>query len=444
MSTPVAPGGLRKSLGPVMIWGLGVGYVISGEYFGWNLGLAEGGPYGMLVATIIVSIMYLAFVLSYAELCCALPRAGGAFVYADRGLGSHWGFVAGVAQLVEFLFAPPAIAFAIGAYFQNYNLSWPPEAVAVTAFVIFTAVNIRGVTFSAIFELTVTVLAVLELLVFAGITLPEFSWKAFSTNPLPKGWGGVLPALPFAIWFYLAIEGVANVAEEARDPGRDIPRSFLAAMFTLLFLALLTFFSAVGVAGWEAVVYDPQSGASSDSPLPLALSRVVGEGHALFHLLVTVGLLGLVASFHGIILVAGRAVFEFGRVGYLPAVLGRTWQRHQTPAPGLVFVMLVGFVALATGKTGDIITLAVFGALTLYILSMASLFALRRSEPELARPYRAPGYPFVPALALVLALGCLGALVYYNLAMFGVFAAIVGGSYLAFLLLKPAEARPEG
>ena len=82
------------------------------------------------------------------------------------------------------------------------------------------------------------------------------------------------------------------------------------------------------------------------------------------------------------------------------------------------------FVALATGKTGDIITLAVFGALCLYIFSMASLFVLRRREPELERPYRAPLYPWLPGIALVLAFGCLGAVAYYNRQMFGVFVGI--------------------
>jgi len=405
---------LDRSLGPVMIWGLGVGYVISGEYFGWNLGLREGGPYGMLVATALVSVMYLAFVLSYAELSCAMPRAGGAFVYADRAFGRTVGFGAGVVQLIEFLFAPPAIAFAIGAYFHNFAPGVPAEAIAVAAFVLFTGINIRGVKLSASFELVVTVLAVVELLIFAGVTLPHFDIEAFSTNPLPNGWMGVFPALPFAIWFYLAIEGVANVAEEARDPARDIPRSFIAAMATLLVLALLTFFSAVGVAGWEAVVVDPVTGQDSDKPLPLALALVVGDNHVLYHLLIVVGLFGLVASFHGIILVAGRAVLEFGRVGYLPRLLGRTHLRWHTPAPALVASMVVGLVALATGRTAEIITLAAFGALGLYVVSMLSLFQLRRRAPELERPYRVPLYPLVPALALIIATGCLVAMVVYN------------------------------
>ena len=123
---------LKKTLGPLTIWGLGVGYVISGEYFGWNLGLPYGGPLGMLVATLLVTVMYIAFVLSYAEVACAIPRAGGAFVYADRAFGTTVGFIAGVAQLIEFVFAPPAIAFAIGAYLQNYFPMFPVWAFAVT------------------------------------------------------------------------------------------------------------------------------------------------------------------------------------------------------------------------------------------------------------------------------------------------------------------------
>src|SRR5476649_2267583 len=108
-----------------MIWGLGVGYVISGMYFGWNLGLPEGGPYGMLLATAAVTVLYIAFVLGYAELACALPRAGGVFVYASRAFGPHVGFVAGVAQITEFSLAAPAIAFAMGSYINQAAPSVP-------------------------------------------------------------------------------------------------------------------------------------------------------------------------------------------------------------------------------------------------------------------------------------------------------------------------------
>ena len=74
---------LKRTLGPLMLWGLGVGYVISGMYFGWNLGLEKGGTLGLAVATIFIIVMYLTFTFSYTELACAIPKAGGAFDYAS-------------------------------------------------------------------------------------------------------------------------------------------------------------------------------------------------------------------------------------------------------------------------------------------------------------------------------------------------------------------------
>jgi len=423
---------LAKSLSPLMIWGLGVGYVISGEYFGWNLGLQYGGPYGMLVATLIVTVMYVSFVLSYAELACAVPKAGGAFVYAQRAFGPKVGLLAGTAQWIEFVFAPPAIAFAIGSYFSNFYADSSPLALAFASYLIFTSLNMWGVKQSAIFELAITVLAVGELLIFAGVTAPAFEWSTFSMNPLPNGWLGVLPALPFAIWFYLAIEGVANIAEEAKNPQRDISRGFLYAIGTLVVLALLVFFTSVGVAGWEKIVFDPVTGEPSDSPLPLALGILLGTDHPLFHLLITVGLFGLIASFHGILLVAGRATFEFGRAGYFPKVLGDVHPKRQTPVKALLFNLCIGSIALLTGKTGDIITLSVFGALVLYVVSMLSLLKLRATEPGLERPYKAPGFPYIPYLALGLALGSFVAVFYYNLMIGCIFIGIVTLAYLYF------------
>ena len=122
---------LKKDLGPFMLWGLGVGYVISGMYFGWNLGLPLGGTWGMLAATVVITVLYVTFILSYAELAAAIPKAGGAFDFGLRALGPTGGFVLGIAQLVEFLFAPPAIAAAIGAYFNLFFPALSPRLIAI-------------------------------------------------------------------------------------------------------------------------------------------------------------------------------------------------------------------------------------------------------------------------------------------------------------------------
>ncbi len=439
----IAAPALKRSLGPLLLWGLGVGYVISGMYFGWNLGLVEAGPYGMLAATTLVTIMYVCFVLGYAELACAIPRAGGAFVYAHRALGPNLGFLAGWAQVIEFVLAPPAIAAAIGAYLGLFLPTVPPLAIALAAYVLFTLINMWGVKQSAIFELAVTVVAVGELLLFAGVAGSAFTWSSFATDPLPNGWAGAFAAIPFAVWFYLAIEGVANVAEEAQDPQRNLARGFLWSMGTLVVLAVLVLFTATGVAGWRAAVYAPGSSTPSDSPLPLVMREVVGGDHLLYRLLVGVGLAGLVASFHGIILVAGRAVLELGRVGFAPQRLGLVHEKLRTPVLALAANLVLGAIALATGKTADIITLSVFGALTLYVLATVSLFRLRASAKDLPRPFRTPGYPVVPAVALGLSLICLASLIVASPRLFALYAGLLGVGFLYFRLAVPRSVREQ-
>ena len=420
---------LKRALGPVMLWGLGVGYVISGMYFGWNLGLPLGGTWGMLAAIVVATILYVTFIFGYTELACAIPRAGGAFDFGLRAFGPAGGLVLGVAQLVEFLFAPPAIAAAIGAYFNLFFPSASPAAIAIVAYVVFTALNIWGVKQAAAFELFITIAAVGELLLFMGVTAPHFHAANLARGGLPHGWAGAFACLPFAVWMYLGIEGVANVAEEARDPRRDISRGFGWAMATLVVLALGVFVTSVGVAGWPAVVYPTPGAAPSDSPLPLALGQVVGGKGAMFHLLVTVGLFGLVASFHGIVLAAGRAALELGRTGYAPAFVGRVSPRTGTPAVALLINAVIGIAAILSSRTDDLIVLSGFGALTLYALSTVALFRLRRREPTLPRPFRAVGYPWFPAIALVLALVSLGAMAWTNHAVALVYAAILAGAW---------------
>jgi len=415
-----------------MLWGLGVGYVISGMYFGWNLGLAEGGTAGLAIATAGVIVLYITFTFSYTELACAIPRAGGVFDYATRGLSRDWGFIAGVAQLIEFLFAPPAIAAAIGAYFHIFLPQVSVTTIAIAAYFIFTALNILGVKAAAGFELVVTVLAVFELLLFSGVCFPHFSWKNVELNAFPNGWRGVWAAVPFAVWFFLGLEGVANVAEETVRPQRNVLIGFGSALATLIVLCVLVFLSSVGVAGWEAIVYPSPGAAASDSPLPLALSKITGTGGWVYHLLITIGLMGLVASFHGIILAASRATLEFGRVRYLPSGLGRVDSRRKTPVNALVVNMVIGIIALLTGRTGEIITISCFGALTLYVLSMVTILALRKKEPDLERPFRVPFYPVFPVVALVIGVVCLVAMITLNIKLSVIYFLLLALSYIWF------------
>ncbi|HUQ65524.1 MAG TPA: ethanolamine permease [Flavitalea sp.] len=431
---------LKRTLGPLMLWGLGVGYVISGMYFGWNLGLPQGGTGGLAIATGFIILLYITFTFSYTELACAIPKAGGVFDYATRAMGKNIGFIAGIAQIIEFVFAPPAIAAAIGAYFHIFLPQFSVTSIAINAYFIFTALNIYGVRAAALFELIITFFAVFELLLFAGITLPHFHFNNLRQNAFPNGITGIWASIPFAIWFFLGLEGVANVAEETINPQKNVLKGFGSALITLVVLCILTFISSIGVAGWQAIVFPSAGSEPSDSPLPLALSHITGATGWMYHLLVTIGLMGLIASFHGIILAAGRATFEFGRIRYIPQLFGRVHPSFKTPANALLINMIAGIIALLTGKTGDIIIMACFGALSLYIISMVSVLVLRKKEPHLSRPFKTPFYPYTPIIALVVASIALIAMITLYVTLALVFFAIIALTYTGFqLYYKPSS-----
>jgi len=437
--TPGAAGPvLKKALTPLHLWAIAVGLVISGEYFGWNYGWAAAGPVGFLVATLLVTVLYVTFIFSFTELTTAIPQAGGPFAYAHRAFGPLGGFVAGYATLVEFLFAPPAIAFALGSYVHFLYPAVPVLYTALGAYLVFTLINLLGIRESANFSLVVTVLAVAELLLFMGLVAPHFKAANFLAHPVPLSAPGIFAALPFAIWFYLAIEGVAMVAEEVAEPRRTIPKGYGYGLLTLVLLALGVMVLTGGLGDWRRL-------SRIDYPLPEALGIVLGPGSGWTKFFAGIGLFGLVASFHGTIIGYSRQVFALARGGYLPAFLARLNGR-QTPHWALVAGGTVGGLALLTGTTDQVIILSVLGALVMYVMSLLSLFALRRREPELARPFAVPGYPLVPLVALTLSVVSLGALVYYNPMPSGIFLAGLLGLLAVYLLLgkhrEPPEERP--
>lgn len=407
---------LRRVLTIPQLWGIAVGLVISGEYFGWNYGWAVAGTLGFAAATALVTVFYITFIFSYTELTTAIPDAGGPFAYAYRAFGPMGGFLAGFATLVDFLLAPPAIAAALGAYAHFLNPALSPLWVGAISYAVFVSINLLGVRDSANFSLFVTILAVAELLVFMVLVAPAFRVENVVAHTESFGWSGVFAALPFAIWFYLAIEGAAMVAEEVENPRRTIPRAYLLSIGTLVLLAVGTMLLCAGAGDWRRL-------ANIDHPLPETLAMVLGRGHVWTNLFASIGLFGLVASFHCNTLGYSRQLYVLARNGYLPAFLGQLNERFRTPHWASIVGGLIGLIALFSGTTDQIILLSVLGALVMYVMSLLSLFALRR-EPHLERPFRTPFYPVFPAVSLLLALICLVAVVYFNPLLSGLFVGL--------------------
>lgn len=398
---------LKKAIRPIHLWAIAVGLVISGEYFGWNYGWGVAGTVGFLIATFIITLLYITFVFSFTELTTSIPQAGGPFAYAGRALGPLGALVAGYATLIEFLLATPAIAVALGNYLHFLHPGLPVLWTAIGSYIIFTLINLLGIKESALFTLVVTLLAVGELLIYLGIVAPSFKAENFMHNSMPFGWGGVFAALPFAMWLYVCIEGVAMVAEEVKDPSRSIPKGYISGILTLMLLAIGVMVFTGGITDWQRLT-------AIDYPLPESIGIVLGKNNSITKLFAGIGLFGLIASFHSIIISYSRQLFALARSGYLPGFLAALSPKYQTPHWSLIVGGALGVIAVCLGKTDQLVILSVLGAAVMYIMSMISLFILRRKEPTLNRPFKVPFYPWFPAIALALSLLALFAIVWYN------------------------------
>ena len=395
----------KGAAGWVLLAGLGVAYVISGEFAGWNFGLAEGGWGGLLIATILMALMYTAMVYSLAELSAAIPVAGAGYGFARRAMGVWGGFLTGTAIVIEYAIAPAAIVAFIGAYVESL-IGFGGPLVYLIFYAIFIGMFLYGTGEALRLMFIITAVAVAAIVVFVVGMIPNFDLaNMFNIAPtnaagassfLPFGYLGIWAALPYAIWFFLGIEGLPLAAEETRDPTRDMPRGLIVAMFALLlFAALILLFGPAG--GGSAEIQ------KSGAPLTDAIAspNAYGGKNALFTIINVVGIAGLIASFYSLIYAYSRQIFALSRAGYIPRWLSVTSRRH-APWVALIVPGVIGFLLALSGQGDLLILISVFGATISYVLMMLAHIILRYKEPDLERPYKTPGGVFTSGIALVL------------------------------------------
>lgn len=394
----------QGAVGWVLLVGLGVAYVISGDFAGWNFGLAQGGWGGMFIATVVVALMYLCMCLSMSEMATMLPTAGGGYSFARAAFGPLGGYLTGTAILIEYAIAPAAIAVFIGAYCESlFGIGgW---FIYLLCYLIFMGLHLKGAGEALKIMFVITAIASVALAVFIFAMIPHFnSDNLFNIAPsqnvgastfLPFGYVGIWAAVPYAIWFFLAVEGVPLAAEEAKDPAKSLPRGLIGAMLILAAFALLILFLGAGAAGADALK-------ASGAPLVDALVAVYGQNTWLASFVNFVGLAGLIASFFSIIYAYSRQIFALSRAGYLPKNLSLT-NKNKAPFLAIIIPGIIGFLLSLTGEGDLLILMAVFGATISYVLMMLSHIKLRLSRPDLKRPYKTPGGIITSGIALVLA-----------------------------------------
>lgn len=253
--------------------------------------------------------------------------------------------------MVEYVVTPAVIVAGISAY-ADIIVDLPNWIWWLGFYAVFVAINAWGTELTFKVALVIAGLSVLVLLVmYIGVlvtgsfdvdlltNVPANAERTGSSSFLPEGFYGIWAALPFAIWFFLAIEQLPLAAEESHDVTRDMPKALVVGMVTLTVLALLTLVLNTGVGGGALEV------GNVAEPLNVAFIAIFGEGTGA-KLLAAIALVGLIASFHSIIYAYGRVLFAASRSGYIPREISKVSSR-KTPARALVLGAVGGWVGFA-------------------------------------------------------------------------------------------------
>ncbi|EJA7357556.1 MULTISPECIES: ethanolamine permease [Vibrio] len=392
----------RGTAGWILLAGLGVSYVISGDFAGWNFGIAQAGWGGFLIAAIAMAVMYFTLVLSLAEMSAAIPAAGGGYSFARQAMGPTGGFFTGLSVLIEYALAPAAIVIFIGSA-VNELVGIDGPVVYALFYAVFIAIHMAGVGEALKVMMVISGLAVLAILITAAVLIGHFDVNnlfdiapatAQATEILPFGWYGVWAALPFAMWLFLAVEGVPLAAEEAKNPAKDVPKGIIGAMLFLLLTATLVVVLLAGAVGSKVI---------GDSAVPLVDALKLTGNSTVAMAVNLLGLAGLIASFFSIIYGYSRLVFALSRAGYLPQTLSLTSDK-KVPSRALLVPGVFGFLVSLMGEGDLILAMAVVGATVSYALMSLSHILLRIKQPELTRPYKTPGGIITSSISLVLSL----------------------------------------
>lgn len=427
--------GTRRA--PELIRGLNVWHatsIVAGTIIGSGIFLV---PAEMMQAVGSAGLVYLAWIvggllsffgaLTYAELGAVRPFAGGEYVYVRDAYGPLPGFLYGwtwfliakpasiatvTAGLVRVLgtflvfgFLPRTL-FAIHFTSSRVLVVNYGHLVAIAAAVLITALNYVGVRKAGNFQFAFTVLKVVMIVGIAVVALGASSgtWSNFGTSFVGAkgGMAGFMAALVAALWAYDGWNDLNMVSEEIQRPEKTIPFALIAGvgLVAVLYMGMNAGIQRALPATAIAHAAVPAAAASE-----AALGRIGIS-------LVSIGMIvSMLATLNGTVMSGGRVPFAVARDGYLFKALGEVHPKFHTPALALVIQAAVAIVLIVVGGAfRELFSLAIFAEWLFYVVAASTIFVFRKREPDVTRPYKTMGYPFVPAFFIATA----AVLLYYT------------------------------
>jgi APA family basic amino acid/polyamine antiporter len=400
---------LAKTMGPFTLTALGVGAIIgTGIFVVIGQGADIAGP-GVILSFVLAAITCAFSALSYAELASAVPVSGSAYTFSYATLGEIVAFIIGWDLILEYGVSVGAVAVGWGGNVNEFLkatfdfelpktiTAGPAEGgvVNLTAAVIVLAVTAllaQGTRESARANAVMVVIKIVILIFFIVVALTNFS--AGNLTPFtPKGIGGVASAASIIFFAYIGFDAVSTASEETKNPGRDLPIAIIGSLIISTVLYVLVAFSAFGVAPAKDL-------AGSDAPLAEALRT--GAGIPWAGAILSLGALIAITSVVLVIMYGQvRIFFAMCRDGLLPRQFAKVNPRTGTPFNlTIVFGVLIAILA-ALVPLGVIVEMANIGTLFAFVLVNIGVIVLRRTRPDMERPFRVPFAPVLPIIGII-------------------------------------------
>ena len=381
-----------------------VGIIIGSGIFQTPPEIAKqlGSPALILCLWVVGGILSLFGAFVYAELAAMFPRSGGIYVYLNEGLGSRVAFTFGWTYLLLLKpFAAAAVSITLADHVnQLFGTSWSTPAIAGVTIVVLTCVNVVSVKGSSIVAIVLTSLKMLALaaIVALGLFLAKGGSSNFAAVPTGKPtWMAVAPAMCMILWTYDGWADVSAISGEVNEPGRQLPRILLMGVS-----ATIVLYVAVNAVYFAVVPIQEMAGLKTVAPL--VMERLLGGNSAkVVTAMIVISTLG---AGHAAILTGARVTFAQARDGLLFRFLGHVHPKHQTPDVSLWIQAVLAIAAiLYLGKFNDLSEGFVFVFWIFHGLIAASVMILRSRRPDVERPYKCWGYPWVPIVFIVICVG---------------------------------------
>ena len=405
---------LRRALGPFDLVAIGIGCIIGvGIFVLPGVEAATHAGPGIILSFAIAASACACAALCYAELAAMIPVSGSAYTYGYATLGELLAWIIGWDLVLEYMVGASLVSIGWSAYLVNLidrliepfgmvlphtwtAAPWGPNPGIVNLPAVFivgvlTLLLIRGIRESSRVNLVMVVVKMVVILGFVGLTvwyIEPANWKPF----MPFGFSGVMTAAAIVFLAYVGFDAVSTTAEEARNPQRDMPIGIMGSLIvaTVLYMAVAAIMT--GVVPYQKLgVADPVALVLNTLKMPWA-SAMVSVG----------ALAGITSVLLVLLLAQPRILFSMSRDGLLPPALSRVHPRFRTPY--LTTIATGCIVALASALTpiNVVAELCSIGTLFAFMIVSAGVIVLRRTRPDLPRPFKVPLFPVVPALGVVL------------------------------------------